>query len=79
MNNYYNHVLLWLKANRPDYVLVGVHYPTDLPDEYRWYLEPVKYIDDVLWVGDNTDLEGYIARFPKEANLKFFVRKKRSE
>lgn len=40
MNNYYNHVCLWLKANKPDYILVRFHYLTDLPDEYYWYLEP---------------------------------------
>ena len=72
MSDYYNHVLLWLKANRPDYVLVWVRCPADFPDEYYWYLEPVDYIDGVLWVGSYTDLEGYIAQFPKEANLRFF-------
>lgn len=69
MSDYYNHVLLWLKANRPNYVLVRFHYPTDPPDEYYWYLEPVDYIDGVLWVGGDTDFEGYIAQFSKEANL----------
>ena len=72
MKDYYNHVALWLKANKPDYVLVRVHYPPDLPDEYYWYLEPVDYINGVLWISDNTDFEEYIARFPKEANLRFF-------
>ena len=72
MNNYYNHVLLWLKANRPDYVLVRFHYPADLPDQYYWYLEPVDCFNDILWVGTNTNFEEYIAKFSKEANLKFF-------
>lgn len=72
MNNYYNHVCLWLKANKPDYILVRFHYLTDLPDEYYWYLEPVDYIDGVLWVGTNTDFEGYIAKFSKEGALRFF-------
>jgi hypothetical protein len=72
MSDYYNHVLLWLKSNKPDYVLVRFHYPTDLPDEYYWYLEPVDYIYDILWVGTNTDFEEYIAKFSKEANLRFF-------
>ena len=72
MSDYYNHVLLWLQANKPDYVLVRFHYPTDLPDEYYWYLEPVDCINDILWVGTNTDFEEYIAKFSKEANLRFF-------
>lgn len=72
MNNYYNHVALWLKANRPNYVLVRFHYPADPPDEYYWYLEPVAYIDGVLWLGSDTDFEGYIAHFTKEANPRFF-------
>ena len=72
MNNYYNHVCLWLKANKPDYILVRFHYSADLPDQYYWHLEPVDYIDGVLWVGDNTDFEWYIAQFSKEANLRFF-------
>lgn len=57
MSNYYNHVLLWLRVNKPDYVLVRFHYPTDPPGEYYWYLEPVDYINDILWVGTNTDFE----------------------
>ena len=72
MSNYYNHVLLWLKANKPDYVLVRFHYPVDPPGEYYWCLEPVDYINDILWVGTNTDFEEYIAKFSKEANLRFF-------
>lgn len=72
MNNYYNHVCLWLKANKPDYILVRFHYLTDLPDEYFWYLEPVDYIYGVLWIGTDTDFEGYIAKFPKEGTLRFF-------
>ena len=72
MNNYYNHVCLWLKVNKPDYILVRFNYLTDLPDEYYWYLEPVDYIDGVLWVGTNTDFEGYIAKFSKEGTLRFF-------
>lgn len=72
MINYYNHVCLWLKANKPDYILVRFHYLTDPPGEYYWYLEPVDCIKDLLWVGPNTDFEEYIAKFSKEANLRFF-------
>lgn len=72
MINYYNHVCLWLKANKPDYILVRFHYLTDPPDEYYWYLEPVDYINGVLWVGTNTDFEEYIAKFSKESTLRFF-------
>lgn len=72
MSDYYNHVLLWLKANRPNYVLVRFHYSSDPRGKYYWYLESVDYIDGVLWIGGDTDFEGYIAKFSKEANLRFF-------
>ena len=71
MSNYYNHVLLWLKANKPDCVLVKFHYKTDPPGKHYWYLESVDYVCDVLWIGDN-NFEEYITKFSKEATLRFF-------
>lgn len=74
MSDYYNHVLLWLKANRPDYVLVRFHYSGDPRGEYHWYLEPVDYThDDITWLGCNTYFEEYVNKFSKKATLKFFV------
>jgi len=73
MSDYYNHVLLWLKTNRPNYVLVRFHYSGDPRGEYHWYLEPVDCThDDITWFGYNTYFEEYVNKFSKKANLRFF-------
>ncbi|WP_279132751.1 hypothetical protein [Barnesiella intestinihominis] len=74
--DYLNHVYLWLKANKPDYILVRFHFSDDPLGEYYWRLEPVYYSTDILWVGASNDFEGYIDEYSKnrkDADLKFFV------
>lgn len=74
--DYLNHVYLWLKANKPDYILVRFHFSDDPPGEYYWRLEPVYYSTDILWIGASNDFEGYIDEYSKnrkDADLRFFV------
>ena len=69
MNDYYNHVLLWIKANKPDYIIVQAVYK----DHYaKWFLEPVNILDDGSIILDAFDFEDYVGEFNKGFKLKFY-------
>lgn len=69
MNDYYNHVLLWIKANKPDYIIVQAVYK----DHYtKWFLESVNILDDGSIILDAFDFEDYIGEFMKGSKLKFY-------
>ena len=72
MSDYYNHVLLWLKANRPDYVLVRFHYSGDPHGEYYWSLKNTDYVNDILCIGGRA-FEEYINALSEVSTMKFFV------
>ena len=69
MNDYYNHVLLWIKANKPKYILV--HVPHRSNDD-EWFLEPV----DVFQNGEVMLYGFYFADYATDvfqrAKLKFY-------
>lgn len=69
MNDYYNHVLLWIKANKPKYILVHVaHRPND--DE--WVLEPVDVFQNGEVMLDGFYFEDYATDVFQRAKLKFY-------
>lgn len=72
MNTYYNHVALWLKANKPKYVMVRIHYRNDPRGEYYWSLKNTDYVNDILWIS-NREFEEYINDLSKVSTIKFFV------
>lgn len=72
MNNYYNHVALWLKANKPKYVIVRIHYRNDPRGEYYWSLKNTNYVNDILWIGSR-EFEEYINALSEVSTMKFFV------
>ena len=72
MSDYYNHVALWIKANKPKYVLVRIHYHNDPRGEYYWSLKDTDYVDDILWIGSRK-FEEYINELYKISTMKFFI------
>lgn len=69
MNNYYNHVLLWIKANKPKHIVVRVTYK---PDDEEWILEPVNIFKDGTVMLDGFDFEDYVGYVFKGSKLKFY-------
>lgn len=69
MNNYYNHVLLWIKANKPKYILV--HMARSSNDD-EWFLEPVDIFKDGTVMLDCFDFEDYVGYVFKGSKLKFY-------
>lgn len=76
MSDYYNHVLLWIKANKPKYILVHVaHRSNDdewflKPDE--WFLEPVDVFQNGEVMLDGFYFEDYATDVFQRAKLKFY-------
>ena len=68
MNNYYNHVALWLKANKPKYILVHVAHRSN--DE--WFLEPVDVFQNGEIMLDGFYFEDYATDVFQRAKLKFY-------
>ena len=69
MNNYYNNVALWIKANKPKYIIVRVTYK---PDDYEWLLEPVDVFQNGEVMLDGFYFEDYATDVFQRAKLKFY-------
>lgn len=69
MNDYYNHVLLWIKANKPKYILVHVAHRSN-NDE--WFLEPVDVFQNGEVMLDGFYFEDYATDVFQRAKLKFY-------
>ena len=78
MNDYYNHVLLWIKANKPKYILVHVpHRSNDdewflEPNDDEWFLEPVDVFQNGEVMLDGFYFEDYATDVFQRAKLKFY-------
>lgn len=69
MKEYYNHVLLWLKANKPKYILVRVAHRSNDDD---WFLEPVNVFQNGEVMLDGFCFEDYATDVFQRAKLKFY-------
>ena len=69
MNDYYNHVLLWIKANKPKYILVHV---THRSNDDEWFLEPVDVFQNGEVMLDGFYFEDYATDVFQRAKLKFY-------
>ena len=69
MNNYYNHVALWLKANKPKYILVHVAHRSN---DDEWFLEPVDVFQNGEVMLDGFYFEDYATDVFQRAKLKFY-------
>lgn len=69
MNNYYNHVLLWIKANKPKYILVHVAHRSN---DDEWFLEPVDVFQNGEVMLDGFYFEDYTTDVFQRAKLKFY-------
>lgn len=69
MNDYYNHVLLWIKANKPKYILVHVAHRSNDDD---WFLEPVDVFQNGEVMLDGFYFEDYATDVFQRAKLKFY-------
>ena len=69
MNNYYNHVLLWIKANKPKYILVRVAHRSN---DVEWFLEPVDVFQNGEIMLDGFYFEDYATDVFQRAKLKFY-------
>ncbi len=69
MNDYYNHVLLWIKANKPKYILVHVAHRSN---DDKWFLEPVKVFQNGEVMLDGFCFEDYATDVFRRAKLKFY-------
>lgn len=69
MNNYYNHVLLWIKANKPKYILVRVAHRSN---DVEWFLEPVDVFQNGEVMLDGFYFEDYATDVFQRAKLKFY-------
>lgn len=69
MKEYYNHVALWVKANKPKYIIVRVTYK---PGDYEWLLEPINIFEDGSVMIDCFDFEDYVTELFKGDRLKFY-------
>lgn len=69
MNNYYNHVLLWIKANKPKYILVHVAHRSN---DDEWFLEPVDVFQNGEVMLDGFYFEDYATDVFQRAKLKFY-------
>lgn len=69
MNNYYNHVLLWIKANKPKYILVHIAHRSN---DDEWVLEPVDVFQNGEVMLDGFYFEDYATDVFQRAKLKFY-------
>lgn len=69
MNDYYNHVLLWIKANKPKYILVHVAHRSN---DDEWFLEPVDVFQNGEVMLDGFYFEDYATDVFQRAKLKFY-------
>lgn len=69
MSDYYNHVLLWIKANKPKYILVRVAHRSNDDD---WFLEPVDVFQNGEVMLDGFCFEDYATDVFQRAKLKFY-------
>lgn len=69
MKEYYNHVALWVKANKPKYIIVRVTYKSG---DYEWLLEPINIFEDGSVMIDCFDFEEYVTELFKGDRLKFY-------
>ena len=69
MSNYYNHVLLWIKANKPKYILVHVAHRSN---DDEWFLEPVDVFQNGEVMLDGFYFEDYATDVFQRAKLKFY-------
>lgn len=69
MKEYYNHVLLWIKANKPKYILVHVAHRSN---DDEWFLEPVDVFQNGEVMLDGFYFEDYATDVFKRAKLKFY-------
>lgn len=66
MKDYYNHVALWIKANKPKYIIVRNS------NNYEWLLEPIVIFEDGSVMIDGFDFEEYVTEIFKGDRLKFY-------
>ena len=69
MKEYYNHVLLWIKANKPKYILVHVAHRSN---DDEWFLEPVNVFQNGEVMLDGFYFEDYATDVFQRAKLKFY-------
>lgn len=69
MSDYYNHVLLWIKANKPKYILVHVAHRSN---DDEWFLEPVDVFQNGEVMLDGFYFEDYATDVFQRAKLKFY-------
>lgn len=69
MKDYYNHIYLWLKANRPKYVLVLINYSGGITE---WLLEDVELLDDRTILLDGIRFKDYVDVVFGDASCKFY-------
>ena len=69
MSDYYNHVLLWIKANKPKYILVHVAHRSN---DDEWFLEPVDVFQNGEVMLDGFYFEYYATDVFQRAKLKFY-------
>lgn len=69
MKEYYNHVLLWIKANKPKYILVHVAHRSN---DDEWFLEPVDVFQNGEVMLDGFYFEDYATDVFQRAKLKFY-------
>ena len=69
MNDYYNHVSLWLKANKPKYVIILVTYNDK---ETEWLLEDVIVYSDGDVMIDGIHFDKYVGAVFNHATCRFF-------
>lgn len=69
MSDYYNHVLLWIKANKPKYILVHVAHRSN---DDEWFLEPVDVFQNGEVMLDGFYFEDYTTDVFQRAKLKFY-------
>lgn len=69
MNDYYNHVLLWLKANKQKYVIILVTYNDK---ETEWLLEDVIVYSDGDVMIDGIHFDEYVGAVFNHATCRFF-------
>ena len=69
MKDYYNHVLLLIKANKPKYILVHVVHRSN---DDEWFLEPVDVFQNGTVMISGLYFEDYATDIFKRAKLKFY-------
>ena len=76
MKEYYNHICLWLKTNRPRYVLVLIKYSSGISE---WLLEDVEVLDDRTILLDGIPFKNYVDVVFGDASCKFYKFEKPGE